>query len=129
MTDRDELVELLPCPFCGGDAVREDIPADDTNNENAGASYITCKTCWASTRLEFGRKENLRSAWNTRAALSATPLAQMRDALEEIINPIAAMQARLKEGEMLDGNMAHMLAKDPEYLRSIARAALTGEAP
>lgn len=58
--------DLNPCPFCGGEAAWEDIPAGE-DIENAGASYITCTRCWACTRLEFGRKENLASSWNSRA--------------------------------------------------------------
>jgi Lar family restriction alleviation protein len=57
--------DLLPCPFCGGEAKREDIEARD-GIENAGASYITCVRCWASTALHFDRKENLVSSWNDR---------------------------------------------------------------
>ena len=58
-------MQLKPCPFCGGEAFREDIdPTSD--NENAGASYICCKKCWATTALHFDRKENLEAAWNER---------------------------------------------------------------
>lgn len=60
--------ELLPCPFCGGEAKREDIEARE-GVENAGASYITCARCWASTALHFDRKENLISSWNDRREL------------------------------------------------------------
>lgn len=50
----------------------------------------------------------------------------LREALEEIANPILAMQLRAKaEGYKLDGMIASMLAKDPEYLKGIARAALS----
>ena len=58
------LSEILPCPFCGGEAVRQDIEGEQ--NENFGASYICCKRCWASTALHFDRKENLVPAWNER---------------------------------------------------------------
>lgn len=53
----------------------------------------------------------------------------LRAALEEIVNPVAAMRQRADaEGGKLDGMMANMLARDPEYLRGIARAALASEA-
>jgi len=49
----------------------------------------------------------------------------LRKALEEIVNPISAMQERAKvQGNTLNGMMANYLARDPEYLRGIARAAL-----
>ncbi len=51
-----------------------------------------------------------------------------REALEEIVNPIAAMQRRAEaEGAKIDGIMANVLARDPEYLKGIARAALAAE--
>jgi hypothetical protein len=58
--------------------------------------------------------------------------AVFRTALEAITNPIAAMQRHAEaEGAKLDGMMANLLARDPEYLKEIARAALaatsTGE--
>ena len=45
-------------------------------------------------------------------------------ALEEIIHPVRFMQARLEEGEQLNGMVAVQLTKDPEYLKDIAKAAL-----
>ena len=66
MPDRDwEPTKLRPCPFCGGDAERIDVPDED--EENAGGSCIQCKQCAASSALHFDRKENLYSSWNERA--------------------------------------------------------------
>ncbi|MDE2097066.1 MAG: Lar family restriction alleviation protein [Patescibacteria group bacterium] len=59
------MTDLLPCPFCGGRAVREDVPGE-ADDEIAGASYICCARCNASTALYFDRKENLVSSWNDR---------------------------------------------------------------
>jgi Lar family restriction alleviation protein len=63
-------VELKPCPFCKGEAKRLTIGDDEPNN--AGGDVIVCTKCGASSHVEFGRKENLVSRWNTRAALSAS---------------------------------------------------------
>ena len=60
------MTNLKPCPFCGGEAERIDIPAEHDDIENAGASYIQCSRCVASTALHFDRKENLESSWNDR---------------------------------------------------------------
>jgi Lar family restriction alleviation protein len=68
MTSTDQ-VELLPCPFCGGEAKRFTIGDDEPNN--AGGDVICCTRCQASSHVEFGRKENLVSLWNTRAAIAA----------------------------------------------------------
>ena len=64
----DKLVEALePCPFCGGEAERFTI---NEEGDNFGGDVICCKRCGASSHVEFGRKENLVSCWNRRAALS-----------------------------------------------------------
>lgn len=73
MTEQEEREaqggELKPCPFCGGKAKRGDYPTEPWI-ENAGASYIECTKCGASTALHFDRKENLISSWNDRASLA-----------------------------------------------------------
>lgn len=58
-------MKLKPCPFCGGEAKRMTIGEDEPNN--AGGDVIVCTRCQASSHVEFGRKENLVSRWNTRA--------------------------------------------------------------
>lgn len=55
---------LLPCPFCGGHPERFTIGDEEPNN--AGGDVIVCTRCQASSHVEFGRKENLVSRWNTR---------------------------------------------------------------
>ena len=56
------MTELLPCPFCGGEAKRIDI--EDGNN--AGGSCVVCTQCDASSNVEFEFKENFVSNWNQR---------------------------------------------------------------
>lgn len=68
--------ELKPCPFCGGEAQRLTIGENEPNN--AGGDVIHCTRCQASSRVEFGRKEHLVSAWNGRAE---TREAELRIAL------------------------------------------------
>lgn len=75
--------DLLPCPFCGGDAERQDFETVGTelgNDPNAGGSCICCKTCGASSPVHFDRKENLYSSWNGRAALAVARKALIREA-------------------------------------------------
>lgn len=73
-------LELLPCPFCGGEAHRgyngptkEQVAyaigwGEDLDD---GGSFIECMKCQASTALHYGRCENLLDAWNRRAPSSA----------------------------------------------------------
>ena len=58
--------DLKPCPFCGGDVERITIE-DDSDPANFGGDVIQCRNCLASSRVEFGGKENLSAAWNRRA--------------------------------------------------------------
>ncbi|HEM7941216.1 TPA: DUF551 domain-containing protein [Citrobacter freundii] len=57
----------MPCPFCGGKAHQLTIEQDD--DPHFGGDVITCTECWASSHVEFGFKENLKSAWNSRTAM------------------------------------------------------------
>ena len=68
MTDID-VDALEACPFCGGEAERLEL----TDAGNEGGSVICCKRCQANSHVEFGRKENLVSAWNTRAQSAPAP--------------------------------------------------------
>ncbi|OIY07905.1 Lar family restriction alleviation protein [Citrobacter portucalensis] len=58
---------LIPCPFCGGKARQLTIEQD--NDPHFGGDVITCTECGASSHVEFGFKENLKSVWNSRAAM------------------------------------------------------------
>jgi len=57
------MVDLKPCPFCGGSAERIELEDED----NFGGSVICCKQCGASSPVHFDRKENLYDSWNRRA--------------------------------------------------------------
>lgn len=72
--------ELLPCPFCGGEAKRFTI---EEEGDNFGGDVIACTgMCGASSHVEFGRKENLVSLWNTRLT-STTPT--LGDVVMEVV--------------------------------------------
>lgn len=60
------MVDLLSCPFCGGEA--EILHLDD--GENAGGSCVSCTQCLASSNVEFEFKENFVSNWNRRAVMA-----------------------------------------------------------
>lgn len=78
MADPQDIDFLAPCPFCGGAAKRLTIGEDEPNN--AGGDVICCSVCDASSHVEFGRKENLVSAWNRRAIQPAPDtLRQVRE--------------------------------------------------
>jgi len=56
------MVDLKPCPFCGGNA--EELYLED--EANFGGSVICCQKCGASSPVHFDRKENLYDSWNRR---------------------------------------------------------------
>ena len=70
---------LKPCPFCGGNARRQDL----TDEGNEGGSCIACDQCGASSPVHFDRKENLYDSWNRRAPKAApTPAGEEGEACE-----------------------------------------------
>ena len=72
--------ELKPCPFCGG--LAEIVEIDE--GENAGGSCVCCTTCLASSKVEFGFKENFISNWNRRVqTLAPDAVARLVEALHD----------------------------------------------
>lgn len=65
------MTELLPCPFCGGEA--EIHPSDDWDVNLTGATYfIWCDKC--ETRGDYYNTEaEAIAAWNTRAERMCHP--------------------------------------------------------
>jgi Lar family restriction alleviation protein len=63
-------MKLKPCPFCGGKAKYQEVPADSPDNPWAGGEFIECKRCKASTSLMFplmdSVKELVIEKWNQR---------------------------------------------------------------
>lgn len=62
-------VELLPCPFCGGEAVIEHT------SQYGNSSYVMCVKCHARTTGYFDSKtetadERATNAWNGRVGES-----------------------------------------------------------
>jgi Lar family restriction alleviation protein len=55
--------ELLPCPFCGGEAEADGLP---------NYAYYMCKECGASSKT-CTTEENARAAWNRRVKLPEPP--------------------------------------------------------
>lgn len=100
---------LLPCPFCGHEPVRRQIPND-------GAWEIACQTV-TCIRPKFGPahiypKERAITAWNTRAQPDA--VAKLVDALKTISAMCPAT---------CDMSVAHQMAD----VADDALAELTGE--
>ena len=59
-----------------------------------------------------------------RADVSDERVRVLREALQDIIDPIAAWKRDLKDGYTLNGAMCVQMANDPETYRNIARKAL-----
>jgi len=77
--------ELKPCPFCGGQARRIDIPAID-GEPNAGGSAIECTACRASSVIAFGEKIGLEESWNRRARPAPTDEMALRGLINEMLS-------------------------------------------
>ena len=81
MSGMDRLTELLPCPFCGGEADTMTPEADDMR-----AATVMCMGCYC-TGKECETEAQAIAAWNRRASQAApAPSDGLREALVEIIN-------------------------------------------
>lgn len=80
----------------------------------------------ARERAEAELKENeaVINVWRGRTQRAEAERDALAEALREIRDPIGYMKRRLKPGQVLAPITAVQLARDPEYLRGIARAAL-----
>jgi len=67
------MVDLKPCPFCGGNA--EELDLED--EANFGGSVICCQKCGASSPVHFDRKENLYDSWNRRTEAKVTEASEL----------------------------------------------------
>jgi Lar family restriction alleviation protein len=88
MSDDVKELQLLPCPFCGGQPELCELGEDEP--DNAGGWVVQCVGCQASSRVHFSVKEDARphviSAWNARtAADEAAEVERLREALDEAL--------------------------------------------
>jgi hypothetical protein len=68
-------------------------------------------------------------AWQAATALQAERVRELEEALQAIVNPILYLRTEAeKEGGTLNGAAAVALSKDAEFLKSIARQALSATA-
>ena len=110
---KDEAPELLPCPFCGGAAVREarlDCSIVRCINRHNGCS-VNMRTHKCATLSEA------IAAWNTRAPSPAPEIT------EEMVE--RAIEAALPELQRREALMADPMTLDRIQTRRIVRAALT----
>lgn len=63
--DENVSVNLLPCPFCGGEAVLDNLIDQDD-------FFVSCKTCEVQQIANYRGPESIRR-WNTRVSLSTAP--------------------------------------------------------
>lgn len=61
--------ELLPCPFCGGEADLLYHGENDPPDPFCESWQVICGTCGAAPKCDFFNKEKAIAAWNTRADL------------------------------------------------------------
>lgn len=90
------MIDLLPCPFCGGSAARLDIEAVD-GEPNAGGSCIECTRCGACSPVHFDRKENLASSWNDRTGASL--LLEDANDLDAVVHELGIADSHITPAE------------------------------
>lgn len=57
---------LLPCPFCGGEAVRLGVMDNTRNTQKKGYRYFGCRKCCVVSFSGMTEAEAI-DAWNRRA--------------------------------------------------------------
>ena len=57
---------LLPCPFCGGEALPACVADERGNALDAEGCRVTCRACGAATD-RYGDALDAEAAWNARA--------------------------------------------------------------
>lgn len=76
MPEQKPKPELLPCPFCGGEAKIVDLPEE----YNIGGVAVECQKCRASSTCCFPVKDDPKphviAAWNTRPVSELERLAR-----------------------------------------------------
>jgi len=105
-----------PCPFCGSTDTDPSYASLSNGNVQTG-----CYTCDA-TGPSAPTPELATTKWNATTANRQLELATQ--ALQDIVDPIAAIIRKLPPTHRLNGVMAIYNANDPNYLKSIARQAL-----
>lgn len=90
--------ELLPCPFCGGEAY-----IDGTEDAHF---FVGCRDCFCNVGESYDRDampehmfytvEDAAKAWNTRAAIAADPVRQ------ELIEALVYLTKSDAEGDYVE---------------------------
>jgi hypothetical protein len=118
--------ELLPCPFCGGGAKRFTI---EEEGDNFGGDVIACTgICGASSHVEFGRKENLVSLWNTRLTSTTPTLGDMAKLVDRLTDLADTAKRAVADSEGLADHKLLILANYGDLALQMApafRAALS----
>jgi restriction alleviation protein Lar len=112
---------LKPCPFCGGSAEMKEIEEGD----NAGASFIECSVCRASTNLQFSLKDDgtpwLRERWNSRAAAQPdATTAPLRSAVLEEAAKLVEHHAKFMLAPMEAGKIRSRFMDTAADIRALA---------
>ncbi len=91
------MTELLPCPFCGGEADLDEIPGSPFTTETYswGAGCKDCNIGWYNEN-----KAEAIAAWNKRAVKLNMSVEHMNRVIDDLINEINARDleiARIKK--------------------------------
>ena len=68
--EKEEEMDLKPCPFCGGNA---ELRHTEGNSEYGKTAFVACLRCGANSRMvslsfKYSADEKAIEAWNRRAS-------------------------------------------------------------
>ena len=64
-TKLSDIVDLSPCPLCGGKAILKGYPLNHNYKEQIHW-FVICKDCGYQTKKFYGHKEKAVKAWENR---------------------------------------------------------------
>src|SRR3990167_7930220 len=91
MTTEQPNVELLPCPFCGGEV--NCLKSESRINPEQTVWKVECWDDDCPANTSFDRKKDAITAWNTRADLAPAPQSQSEDVFIPLKRIIHAFQS------------------------------------
>lgn len=126
MNTRHERAELLPCPFCGGEA--------HFDSDDDGWNWIECGDCRVATNHRTSAMDDCRpllaEAWNRRAGLQSPPVALLAKKhtgmMVDYMGLIGQARSALKRGERSPA-LAELLHQLARHIKELGEGWYSGD--